>query len=105
MTSNLSNEDLIHAVDLEVIRDRIRVASETTSTRENFRQTLLERDPNCVWTGVKQKYCSTMHIIPHRRGSEVRSTHLVLVHYLIVSLYLGQTLVAEAHFTKSTQIR
>ena len=101
----MSNEDFIHAVDLEAIRDRTQVASETTSTREGFREKLLERDPNCVWTGLNQKYCSAMHIIPHRRGSEVRSTHVVLVHYLIVSLYLGQTSVAEAHFTKSTQIR
>ena len=70
----MSNEDFIHAVDLEAIRDRTQVASETTSTLEGFPEKLLERDPNCVWTCMSSSFCSGMHIIPHRRGSEVRST-------------------------------
>jgi hypothetical protein len=74
MTCILSNEDLAHAIDLEVIKERTHVASETTKTREDFRRRLLLRDPCCVWTGVSSEFGAGMHIIPHRRGSEVRST-------------------------------
>jgi hypothetical protein len=74
MMCNLSNEDLAKAIDLEVIKGRTHEASETTQTREDFRRKLLERDPCCVWTGVDKEDGIGMHIIPHRRGSEVRST-------------------------------
>ena len=70
----MSNEDLIHALDLEVIRDRTHVASETTSTREGFREKLLERDRNCVWTGLGSSFCSGMHIISHRSAFLSSST-------------------------------
>jgi hypothetical protein len=74
MTCNFSNEDLCHAIDLEVIRERTHVASGTTRTWEGFRQKLLQRDPCCVWTGVSSEDSVGMHIIPHRQGSEVCST-------------------------------
>jgi len=80
MTCNLSHEDLACAVDLEVIRGRTHVPSETTGTRDDFRQNLMDRDPYCVWTGVSESFSSGMHIIPHRRGSEVRST----IYYLYI---------------------
>lgn len=99
------NEDLAHAVDLEVIRDRSHVASETTSTRNNFRKNLLERDPTCVWLGRSSRLCSGMHIIPHKRGSEVRSSIQYWYYYLIVSLFFWQTSVATAYCRKSTKIR
>ena len=101
MRSNMSNEDLIHALDLEVIRDRTHVASETTSTREGFREKLLERDRNCVWTGLGSSFCSGMHIISHRSAFY----HLVLVNYLIVTPFLWHTTVVAANHTKSTKIR
>ena len=56
-----------------------------TSTQDEFRRKLMERDPHCVWTGFPEDACSGMHIIPHRRGSEVRSPVLLLVRDLIVS--------------------
>jgi hypothetical protein len=44
---------LLHAVDLEVIKQRTHVPSQTTRTREDFRQKLAQRDgENCVWTGL-----------------------------------------------------
>jgi len=57
---------LAHAVDLEVIRRRSQVQSETTQTREDFCTTLLERDGCCVWTGLARG--AGMHIIPYKQG-------------------------------------
>jgi len=48
----------MQAVDLEVIRMRTHVPSETTRTREDFRTKLLDRDAFCVWTGVGEDYGS-----------------------------------------------
>ena len=61
---------LAHAVDLEVIKQRSQVRSETTRTREDFRTRVLERDGCCVWTGVDG---IGMHIIPYGRGDEACS--------------------------------
>ena len=62
-------EILLHAVDLEVIKQRTNVPSETTRTREEFRTNLVERDGECcVWTG--QSSSVGMHIIPFKRGDE-----------------------------------
>jgi len=58
---------LAHAVDLEVIKQRSQVPSETTTTREAFRTKLIERDGYCVWTGADGM---GMHIIPYSRGDE-----------------------------------
>ncbi|KZP28688.1 hypothetical protein FIBSPDRAFT_947515 [Athelia psychrophila] len=63
----LQNQDILaHAVDLEVIKERSRVPSETTRTREDFRTKLLERDGRCVWTGQQGV---GMHIIPENLDS------------------------------------
>ena len=67
---SLSNEDLSHAVDLQVIREWSTIPSETT-THDNFRDKLLERDVTCVFTGAAIEECDGIHIIPHRRGPEV----------------------------------
>lgn len=60
---------LAHAVDLEVIKTRTHTASETTATRNDFRERLSQRDRRCIWTGVE--YAEGMHIIPFRRGRDV----------------------------------
>ena len=39
-------------MDPEVIKQKSGVLSETTETRENFRDDLLVRDLRCVWTGI-----------------------------------------------------
>ncbi|KAJ7593546.1 hypothetical protein C8J56DRAFT_1024135 [Mycena floridula] len=60
---------LAQAVDLEVIKQRTNVPSETTNSREDFRRKLIERDgPFCVWTGIDRATIG-MHIIPFRRGT------------------------------------
>ena len=64
---------LAHAVDLEVIKQRSGVPSETTRTREDFRTRVLERDGRCVWTGLPGGV--GMHIIPYGRGNEACSYH------------------------------
>lgn len=58
---------LAHAIDLEVIKQRSQVSSETMRLHENFRTKLLERDGCCVWTGLDGL---GMHIIPYERGDE-----------------------------------
>jgi hypothetical protein len=63
---------LAHAVDLEVIKQRTQVPSETTGTPEDFRAKILQRDGYCVWTGMPGV---GMHVIPYRRGDEVGSRH------------------------------
>jgi hypothetical protein len=70
----LFNEDFIKVVDLEVIKQRSGVPSETTETRENFCADLLVRDLCCVWTGNAPARGAGMHIIPYRPDSEVCST-------------------------------
>jgi hypothetical protein len=60
---------LLHAVDIEVIKQRTHVPSETAGTREDLRRKLAERDgEDCVWTGLSPGV--GMHIIPHSRGDE-----------------------------------
>ena len=60
-------------VDLEVIKARTAVPSETTGTRQGFRTQLIERDVCCVFTGLEAQYGEGLHIIPFQRGSEVAS--------------------------------
>jgi len=63
--------DLSTAVDLEVIKQRTNVPSETAGTRDDFRARLLDRDIGCVWTGLEPEYGGEgTHIIPFKRGSE-----------------------------------
>ena len=69
--STLTLQDVMQAVDLEVIKMRTQVPSETTRTREDFHTKLLERDVFCVWTGLDKSFGSGLHIIPFGRGSEV----------------------------------
>ena len=74
---DLSNDsDLTTAVDLEVIKERTHVPSETTRTREDFRKELLKRDARCAFTGVSAEEGDGMRIIPYKRGTEVRSTFI-----------------------------
>ena len=61
---------LAHAVDLEVIKQRSQLPSESTRTHETFRTRLLERDGCCVWTGMEGM---GMYIFPYRRGDEACS--------------------------------
>lgn len=63
--------DFSHAVDLEAIKNRSIVPSVTSETRNNFRAKLVERDAFCVLTGASPTYGEGLHIIPHRRGSDV----------------------------------
>ena len=84
----LSNKDsdLIHAVDLNVIKARTNVPSEATlQAREEFRNKAMERDVCCVWTGLGLGFLEGLHIIPHRWGSKVRSTILCREGGLIIS--------------------
>ena len=75
---DLSNDsDLTTAVDLEVIKERTRVPSETTQTREDFRKELLKRDVRCAFTGVSAEEGDGMHIIPYKWGTEVRPTFIL----------------------------
>ena len=74
MTYHLSNEDLTCAVDLEVIKTRTKVPSESTQTRLGFRDKFLQRDVRCVWTGAGPDASNALHIIPYKRGSEVCTT-------------------------------
>ncbi|OAX35777.1 hypothetical protein K503DRAFT_802544 [Rhizopogon vinicolor AM-OR11-026] len=61
---------LCHAVDLEVIKLRTSVPSESTNMCDEFREDLLKRDVCCVWTGAAKEYGVGLHIIPYKRGSE-----------------------------------
>jgi hypothetical protein len=66
-----SNKDPAHIVDLEVIKARTNIPSETTQMHENFRAELLERDVYCILTGLDSGLGNASHIIPFKRGSEV----------------------------------
>jgi hypothetical protein len=81
----LFNEDLNRVVDLEVIKTRTNVPSETSRTREDFRALLLERDDYCVWSGIS--YGAGMHIIPFKQGSDVRSI-IIYLEYVSSSPFL-----------------
>jgi len=58
---------LAHAVDIEVIKQRSQISSESTRTCKDFRTKLSARDGWCVWTGLTG---TGMHIIPYSRGDE-----------------------------------
>jgi len=60
-------------VDIEVIKARTGVPSETTGTRDGFRDKLLQRDICCVFTGLPADAGDGLHIIPFKRGPEVCS--------------------------------
>ncbi|KAF8495603.1 hypothetical protein BU17DRAFT_78499 [Hysterangium stoloniferum] len=66
----ITDTDSFQAVDLEVIKMRTNVPSETTQSRNQFRNNLLERDVFCVWTGAAPDVGAGLHIIPFQRGSE-----------------------------------
>jgi hypothetical protein len=51
------------------------MSSQATETREDFRTKLLERDVYCVWTRAGRDFGAGLHIIPYKRGSEVRVLH------------------------------
>ena len=76
----LSNEDPTCIVDLEVIKIRMNVPSETMQMCENFRAELLERDVCCIWTGLDAALGNGSHIIPFKRGSEVCDTKCVILY-------------------------
>jgi len=101
--SDLFNySELTTAVDLEVIKERTQVPSETTRTREDFRAELLKRDVRCVFTGVSAEEGDGIHIIPYKRGTEVRST-FILHWYGIQSFTLpAVTSVVSANHSQST---
>jgi hypothetical protein len=66
-----TSDVLSHAVDLEVIKLRSQVPSQTAGTREGFRQELATRDgERCVWSGLPPGV--GMHIIPWSKGDEAR---------------------------------
>ena len=71
MAFYLFNEDLASIIDLEVIKTRTNVPSETTEMRNEFSTDLLERDVCCVWTGTDPFIGDGFHIIPYKRGSDV----------------------------------
>jgi len=87
--SDLSDTDLTTTVDLEVIKERTRVPSATTETRKDFRKKLLKRDVRCAFTGVSAEEGDGIHIIPYKRGSEVRSTFISHVWYPIIYTSCG----------------
>ncbi|KAF8710165.1 hypothetical protein AX14_013339 [Amanita brunnescens Koide BX004] len=61
--------DFTRIVDLEVIKLRTNVPSETTQTRDDFRRRLLRRDARYVWTGTEPDYGGVgLYIIPYKRG-------------------------------------
>ncbi|KAF8713536.1 hypothetical protein AX14_012944 [Amanita brunnescens Koide BX004] len=63
--------DFARIVDLQVIKLRTNVPSETTQTRDDFRHRLLRRDARCVWTGIEPDYGGVgLHIIPYKQGPE-----------------------------------
>lgn len=65
-----TSADLSHAVDLEVIKLRSNVPTQT-GARVNFHEELARRDgKHCVWTGWPPGV--GMHLIPWSKGDEAR---------------------------------
>jgi len=60
-------------VDIEVVKARTTVPSETTETDQGFCTQLIDRDVCCVFTGLEAEMGEGLHIIPFKRGSVVRS--------------------------------
>jgi hypothetical protein len=96
------NEDLARVIDLEVIKTGTSMSSETSQTHDDFRARLLERDVCCVWSGIT--YGVGLHIIPFKRGSDVRSI-IFCSECLIVSLPSAHISVASPDHSESTKIQ
>jgi hypothetical protein len=67
----ISGEPLL--VDVDAIDDRTSDASDLSTRRANFRERLIARDGICVMSNERAGYCTACHIIPHSKGSNVRS--------------------------------
>ena len=76
MNARFSSMTDMAVVDLEVIKARTAVSSETTGTHDGFREDLLKRDLCCIFTGHPPNFGEGFHIIPYRRVSDVRSSIL-----------------------------
>jgi len=69
-----ATDPLARAIDLEVIKLRSTILSSesahsgSTSTRNNFRDALIERDGACVFS--HSSFVTGIHIIPYARGDE-----------------------------------
>ncbi|KAF8523455.1 hypothetical protein BU17DRAFT_63747 [Hysterangium stoloniferum] len=66
----ITDTNSFQAVDLAAIKMRTNVPSETTQSRNEFCNNLLERDVFCAWTGIDPDMATGLHIIPFNRGSE-----------------------------------
>jgi len=74
-------------VDIEVIKARTTVPSETTETDQGFRTQLIDRDVCCVFTGLEARVGEGLHVIPFRRGSEVCSSLILMAISLSFCLF------------------
>jgi len=70
MNARFSSMTDMAVVDLEVIKARTAVSSETTGTHDGFREDLLKRDLCCIFTGHPPNFGEGFYIIPYRRGSD-----------------------------------
>ncbi|KAJ7242639.1 hypothetical protein C8J57DRAFT_1557458 [Mycena rebaudengoi] len=64
------------AVQLDVIKTRSSVTSQTSTSRQSFREIVLERDGACVWTS--QAEGNAMHIIPAERVAVLKTPNPML---------------------------
>ena len=105
-TLTLCNDsDLITVVDLEVVKERTRVPSETTQTREEFHRELLKRDVRCAFIGVSAEEGDGIHIIPYKRGTEVRSTFILHWYGIRSFTLLAVTSVVSSNRSQSSKGR
>jgi hypothetical protein len=66
MACYMSKQNLVRAVDREVIKARTNESSESTQIRDEFRTNLEHRDAYYAWSGAR--YGTGLHIIPHHLG-------------------------------------
>jgi hypothetical protein len=90
-----------HAIDVEVIKTRALIPSQTTASRDDFRRELRERDGRCVWTGLLG---TGMHIIPYARGDEARSHSYYLCELNPVLFSSGSKLLLATGLIQRTKI-
>lgn len=93
---------LAHAVDLEVIKEKTQVLSETgTESSDFFSSDLPRRDGVCVFSGLPGV---GMYIIPYQRGDEVHSLFLFGMQANSMGCFSGFNLSSITAHTARTSI-
>ena len=90
-------------MDPEVIKERSKISSQSTTRHPEFHDSVLERDGCCVFSGHDAFRCHAIHIIPHARGSEVCFVFLPWHKYDVIFQWLQLIIQNRPHYDENME--